>query len=526
MNSNKLKSYFKQELKDITIANCFINLLNIPINLLSAALLSDIIIKSTNGNIREVAITAVILLTIILGKSLFNIVTEICIKKRMSNKLHNCKLKLYTQLFLNPLYILYSLKHGETKEKINDDFNTVTNKYISEYPNFIIGLFSFVIYFTYLLIHDWMIAFTLFVISFLQIIPPLVIEKYLQINYDNCRDIEAKITDFTIEGYRGFLTIKLYGLKQWWQDKLAKYHKEYSKIGNSSIFTGTAESTLNDLIFNILRYGTYGIIGLFILQEYSSLDIGIQAIAISGSFFGTVKSSFDLIKNLAVSKMAEVRLYKSFVFIENSVKEINKGDIEVSGISYSYNEKEVLSNVTASFDSSKIIIVKGNNGSGKSTVFRLIVGLLENQIGKITIDGISSRELAAVNFPKKIFFLPQDDATFNFSANELYNMIIPEKKIEAIKIAKNFNINDDLINKSKIRELSGGERKKIFLSLAFAVNPIIMMLDEPTNSLDEDGKKLLKKLLQERESGAIIITHDSFCDDITDCLYVLGKGEN
>ena len=467
MKSNKLKLYIRDELKYIAIANSFVNSLNIPVNLFVASLLSDVITNATEGNVQVVMLKATILLTIVLGKSLFNIFVGITIDKHTLNKLHCCKLKLYNQLFLNPFYVLYSLNYGETNEKINDDFNTVTDKYISKYPNFIVGLLSFAVYFTYLFIQNRIIALLLFVISLLQIIPPLVIERYLQVNYDNCRDIEAKITDFTVEGYRGFLTIKLYGLKKWRQEKLAKYHKEYLKIGNKSVFTGTAESTLNDLISNILNYGTYGIIGLLILNNYSSLDAGIQAIALSGSFFGTVKISFDLIKNLAISRTAEVRLYKLFASNEDVGLLIDSGDVAISELSYSYGEKKILSDLTLFFDGSQITVIHGENGSGKSTLFRLITGLLKSQYGNITVGGIDKKELSGMNFPEKIFFLPQDDAEFDFSSDELYEMIIPQKKKEAIQLAQKFNLTKTLLYKSKIKELSGGERKKVFLSLAF-----------------------------------------------------------
>lgn len=95
-----------------------------------------------------------------------------------------------------------------------------------------------------------------------------------------------------------------------------------------------------------------------------------------------------------------------------------------------------------------------------------------------------------------------------------------------MELAKRFGITEDFIYQSKIDELSGGERKKVFLSLAFAVNPVLMLLDEPTNSLDEEGKILLRELLSDREGGTIVITHDTFIEDIMDYEYVIGKGNS
>ena len=77
-----------------------------------------------------------------------------------------------------------------------------------------------IVYAVYLALKSPIIAITLCIIAILQIIPPIVVKKYMQVNYDNNRKIEAEITDYIIEGYRGFLTIKLYGLSKWWIEQL------------------------------------------------------------------------------------------------------------------------------------------------------------------------------------------------------------------------------------------------------------------------------------------------------------------
>ena len=64
----------------------------------------------------------------------------------------------------------------------------------------------------------------------------------------------------------------------------------------------------------------------------------------------------------------------------------------------------------------------------------------------------------------------------------------------------------------------------MFLTLAFVINPGILLLDEPTNSLDEIGKIALVDLLQQRESGALIITHDQLFDSIADYIYRISNG--
>ena len=81
-----------------------------------------------------------------------------------------------------------------------------------------------------------------------------------------------------------------------------------------------------------------------------------------------------------------------------------------------------------------------------------------------------------------------------------------------------------LLRERKISQLSQGERKKVFLALAFALEPRLLLLDEPTNHLDGAGKAVLLELLKERQGGAIIITHDELFDGLESCRYRLRQG--
>lgn len=203
---------------------------------------------------------------------------------------------------------------------------------------------------------------------------------------------------------------------------------------------------------------------------------------------------------------------------------IENEQILLSDVSFSYEDKKILEHVSAKINMNQTYVLKGANGIGKSSLFHLVTGLTECQNGKITIGNANSLSFSEKNFPEKLFYLPQEDAQFDFSPNELYQMILDTKMDLVYEIAKSFGLKDDLFFDSKISELSGGERKKVFLSLAFALNPQILLLDEPTNSLDESGKYRLNQLLKERMGGALIITHENCFDEIADHIYVLENG--
>ena len=499
-------------------------LIPIPIGLISAKLISMTIMNATTGSTKEVIKYSSILFAIIVAITILRIVTSISVQKLSSKAIQRCKIDFYKVFLSNPLCNLFSSEYGDTKEKLDDDFNTITSKNLSLYPRFYTGLITVLIYLVFLSAQDIKIALVLFAISLIQIIPPLIVKKYLQVSYENCREIEGNITNFVLESHRGFSEIKLYGLLEWHLNKLKNLHKQYIIDGNISIYASQAEIGMNTLLDNILRYGSYGIVGLLILLDHSSMDIGIEAIALSSGLFQSVKSVFTLISEFSVVKSAEDRVSSWFTGKPPILEEIVSANVVFENASLSYDKNEILKNINLSLDCEKINVIKGNNGVGKSTLLRCIVGLIYCSDGDVKVGDANVTQISDKSFPSKMFFLPQDDAKFGITANELYYIFCPEIACNAVSIAQDFGLSDGDINDTKISDLSGGQRKQVYLSLAFALEPLILLLDEPTNSLDVESNEKLVKLLKRRNGGAIIITHNALFDDISDYNYKLTDG--
>lgn len=522
MRKNSL-SILNKYLKGVTIAQWFINLTNIPVGLLNANLMSYVVLSATSGRTGDVMKSGIALMLLLIGYSLFQSIYNIRLERAKSRSLHKCKIELYHRFLSSPLSILYSSDSGQSKEKLNDDFNTVTSKNISVYPGFFVGIITVLVYFIFIACDSFITAMALIVISVLQIIPPLIIKKFLERNYNDTRDIEAKLTDFTLEAHYGFATIKLYQLKKRYLDKLAVLHKKYFKIGNNGIFAGTAESTLTAFVSMILKYGTYAVIGLFVLYNIIGLDEAVKAITLSGSFFIAVSTICSFTTEFAVIKQAEQRL--AGWFTENGIQDKPKdGTVSLWDVSIAFEDRIIFHHAEMSFPSKGLCIIKGSNGAGKSTLFKLITGLVQANSGQVLVGGISSDHFSDDHFPYEIFYLPQQDAAFTFCPQEFYSMVYGKDISPVMKIAEMFGLTNQQLRETKISDLSGGERKKVFLAVALAINPILMLLDEPTNSLDEMGKNLFINELKKREGLTLIITHDPIFDAISDCTYFVGEG--
>ena len=502
-----------------------LNLVSIPVGILSASLLSKAITSAVNTIPSQVAQYGFLLVSIMILTQIVTASLSIFHDLNLKKQVNSCKRDLYQVFLSNSLSALYAENSGDAKEKLSDDFNTVINKYANVYPGIVCGIITVASYFIYLASKDLLISIILLIISLLQILPPFIVEKQIEKNYDDTREIEAELTDYTIAAHHGFTTIKLFGLKKWYLDGLEQIHKRYSKIGTVGIMAGTTEGVLNDLVSNILKYGTYAIMGMFVLYGRSSLDSALQAIAISIPLYQAVNGIFSVIPKLGEIKVANRRLEEWIENRQGSVSVPENSEITLQNLEVCYDGKALYSDVSLSFPTEGLCLIKGRNGSGKTTLFQILTGILQPSSGIAKVGGVWPISFAQSVFPDSVFYLQQEDTMFTFSPYELFNMNNRCDEYCAVEAAKEFGMTDEQIYQTKISNLSGGERKKIYLAYAIAVDPPILMLDEPTNAIDEKGRMVLKDYLAKRKRLTLLITHDSCFDDIPHSQIIVNEGQ-
>lgn len=197
--------------------------------------------------------------------------------------------------------------------------------------------------------------------------------------------------------------------------------------------------------------------------------------------------------------------------------------IELKKISFSYDQRKVLDHISAVFPEEQCTCVDGPNGCGKSTMFRLLNGLEEPQEGEYLLDGeqITAEKLKNKNFARsfhqKIGYVFQDSETQLFTrsvedeiAFGLYQLKVPSDEIHAIteKYIEMMDLNE--VRKQAPFTLSGGEKKRTALAAVLAMDPKVLILDEPGASLDEDGQQWLMNFLKQlkaQKKTILIATH-------------------
>ena len=200
--------------------------------------------------------------------------------------------------------------------------------------------------------------------------------------------------------------------------------------------------------------------------------------------------------------------------------------ISIDKLSKNINGNEVLKDITVMFEEGKVYGLCGANGSGKTMLLRAISGLIKPSSGSIKIGNkILHKDMS---FPKNMGIIIENMELLPYMSAK--DNLILLSKIKGIASEDDIETSlkrVGLITDIKVRKYSLGMRQKLNIAQAIFEKPDIILLDEPTNALDEESVELVHKIFrQEAKRGAVVIiaTHNKY--DLEDCCDVVMRMHN
>ncbi len=191
--------------------------------------------------------------------------------------------------------------------------------------------------------------------------------------------------------------------------------------------------------------------------------------------------------------------------------------IEIKSLDFAYNGEVVLEDVNLSVRQKDFVAIIGPNGGGKTTLLKLILGLLTPAKGTVRVDGKSPQEASPC-----IGYVPQDvhmNRSFPITATDVVLMgkLDPKKRLSRRSAANRREAMAALERMEmaahadrKIGMLSGGQRQRVFIARALITKPKLLILDEPTASIDTKGQADFFRLLKElnQDITVLVVSHD------------------
>lgn len=506
----KIVSTIKKELKYLVKYKVLLNVLKSMIIFANAIIVAKILNEALFEDSSEVVLLSLFLIGIIVVSNLITYFVNKKILLSENKKVQKCKEKLY-ELYIEKNYKdIAKDSYGDSKEHIIDDFNKVISRYTNDIPELISSLIIIILYFVYICKESLIMGITLFCISFIQVIVPVIERKYLVANYEKMRLVEAELTDYILASYSGFELMKVFGLEAWYLSGLQKIHTKYYKAGISAETISMTENVLNNMVKYILSYGVYAVVYGYIALDIISLETAAKTVVMAGTFFSCVKSMFSIIPDMSLSIAAAERMEKwvknETIKPSEDTKIDNIKTIIVKKLKCKFNDKLIdIKELKINLEKKNILV--GKNGSGKSTFAEIIMGECEYE-GEVFFGETEEKYVQENILSKSYVYLKQQIPKLSITSYQLFRQQDSNIQEKSLENCREFGISEDEINNIRICDMSEGMRRKVFLSLILSYDSKSLILDEPTNDLDNYGKKILQAKLNQHSGGYLIITHE------------------
>jgi ATP-binding cassette subfamily C protein LapB len=374
----------------------------------------------------------------------------------------------------------------------------------------------------------------------------LVIKKPLQKSIESAYEAGAKKNGILIEALQNIETIKtmsMAGKTQYaWEEATGEIANKNlkSRLLSASIPNITGLLTQLNTVF-IVFFGVYligdfeltmgGLIATVILTSRTIAPMG-QAAALITSY-EDAKTSYNILNDI-ISKPVDRPYAKQFVQLEDDIQ-----SVEFKNVTFSYPDCDnpALSNISFIINKGEKVAFIGKIGSGKSTIAKLLLKLYSPQEGQILINGIDISQLDPAELRKAFSYVPQDIHLFRGTLKENIlssNQFASDKElIKASKIShtdsfvKRHPRGYDMPIGERGAGLSGGQRQSVAIARAFINDSSFMILDEPTNAIDQTTEINILKSMKEniKDKTIILVTQKMSMLELTDRVIVLHESK-
>lgn len=449
---------------------------------------------------------------------------------------------------------LVTYHSGDIINRLEGDVNTIAGGAIGFIPNLITRLAQFIGAFAIIMYHDSTMAIFAFISAPVLLITGRPLMRIMRKHNEKMRDINGRILGFNEEVFHNIQLVKSFNLGAAYCRNLRTLQKEYKQIRLDYNRVTILMGILMGFIGLIAGYSCYawGVYRLYV----GAIDYGEMTLFIS--LTGTLSSSFAGLVHIvpsaittatAAGRVMEVTQLpaehdedaaEAEILLEHAKREGVR--IHFRDITFNYNKSEVtvLDKVSFDVEPGQVVAFVGPSGGGKTTVLRLMLGLLEPREGTIEIEALdgSCRLNVSDSTRRLCSYVPQGNSIFSGTIESNFRAIKPdvteEEIISALKQADAWGFVSALPDtyhtelKERGTNLSEGQLQRLSIARAILRNAPILIMDEATSALDVDTEaRVLKNLMTENPNRiCLITTHRPSMLDYSDIVFrVSGEGD-
>ena len=444
---------------------------------------------------------------------------------------------------------LSSYPSGDLLNRFNGDVGTIASNAINWIPNLIINIYTFIATFIVLWKMDYIMALIAFISAPILLGMSRFIMRRMKEYRKRVLELNSKMMSFEVETFYNFDMIKSFGVFGYYSKKLREWQQRYKKFNLDYNRFEIKANILLTLVSNLVSTSAfaYCLYRLWTGQIlYGDMTFFLQQRSALSNRFNSLVGTIPGMLNSAVSAhrirelMDITREEHDPQKAEMLEKQAGKGiTVCVNGVTFGYDEsKNVYENTDFRVSSGEIAAVIAESGGGKTTLIRLLLGMLEPQKGSVALkSGLGDTFPMNSDLRRFFAYVPQGNTLFSGTVAENMRMVnedaTDDEIINALKIACAWDFVEKMpegINSvlgERGRGLSEGQAQRISIARALLRKAPILLLDEATSALDYDTEKqVLNDIMKSHPDRLIILsTHRPAALRLCDRIYKIGNGK-
>ncbi len=498
------------------------------------------------GKLNALYFVCGVILTSVFLSNIFQYLSSLALGRMRVNVITNMRNSVFDKITRFDLGYFTETRKGDIMSRITTDVQQVEATVVSSMkalfkePLLIFGFF--------LVLFRMSAELTLYTLLILPISGGVIstIAKRLKKRATSTQESLGRMTNILDESLTGMRIIKAFAARLYIVDKfkkeVAKYgHHNFKMIAKSNLAGPVSEFLGVAFVCLILLIG-----GRMVIENTSPLGASefIGFIIIFSQILNPAKSLSNAFSQIQRGIASGERVF-SLMDTNPKIKDVEnpididelKESIEFRNVSFSYGEKEVLTDINFTIPKGNVVALVGPSGGGKSTIADLIPRFYDTKAGDIIIDGHNIKEYRLNDLRKMMGIVTQESILFNDTVFQNIAFGKPNATMEEVEVAAKIANAYDFIEKldqgfdtligERGTKLSGGQRQRISIARAILKNPPILILDEATSALDSESEKLVQQAIYNlmKNRTTLVIAHRLSTIQNADEIIVVQQGK-